>query len=45
MGGPLGTLISSAEGTGRHRSSMSNPLSNSPIVIDDPEGESKGLVG
>lgn len=46
MGGPVGTLISSAgEGTGRHRFSMSNPLPNSPVVIDDPEGESKGLVG
>lgn len=45
MGGPVGTLTSSAEGTGRHRSSMSNPLPNSPVVIEDPEGESKGLVG
>lgn len=42
----MGTLMSSAgEGTGRHRSSMSDPLSNSPITIEDPEGESKGLVG
>lgn len=46
MGGPVGTLISSAEeGTGKHRSSMSDPLPNSPVVIENPEGESKGLVG
>lgn len=42
----MGTLISSAEErTGRHRFSMSDPLSNPPVVIEDHEGESKDLVG